>query len=220
MGQIRWPWLLLTLLCTPVWAADLPLWPLPDGFFSHQVAQEMRLNGMPIRIAFLGGVSREEDFQREMDRSCRQEGGSFRQTSLGSKHLWSCLDAPYSQTVKWRMEGGRIVGESSVLNLDVKPETLAPILALPGQTQLVSDLETQDGSLHGRVELLRSSLSVAQLRSFFLREATMDKWQVSGALSKRINRLSVQKAQESLDLAFSSLNMGGSQAVLVWQKHE
>ncbi|WP_414040862.1 hypothetical protein ACJU26_01830 [Acidithiobacillus sp. M4-SHS-6] len=209
---------LLSCAAGPAWAADLPLWPLPDGFSSRPVAERMWLNGVPLRVVFIGGVSREEDFQREMDRSCRQEGGRFRQISLGRKHLWSCMDGPYSQTVRWHLEGGRIMGESSVLNLNAKAKTPAPILALPGQTQVLSELETQDGSLRGRVEALQSSLSPAQIRSFFLREATADDWRLQGALSEKMTRLALEKGRESLDLAFSARPMGGSQTVLIWQK--
>lgn len=220
MGRIRLRCILLLFLVVGAKASadELPLWPLPDGFSSRPVAERMWFNGVPMRVVLIGGVSREDDFQRDMDRICRREGGRFQQMSLGGKELWSCIRAPYSQTVQWHRQGGRIVGESSVLRLDSRGKVPAPILPLPGQTQVLSDLETQDGSLRGRVELLQSGLSLAQIRSFFLRKATADKWRVQGVLSEKMSRMSLQKGRESLDLAFSSQALGGSRAVLVWQR--
>ncbi|OCX68493.1 hypothetical protein [Acidithiobacillus thiooxidans] len=192
---------------------DLPLWPLPEGFVSRPVAREMRLNGMPMRVDLIQGVGREEGFRQEMDRSCRREGGRFQQlpSDMG-KELWSCIRAPYSQTLRWHRVGPRIEGESSVINWQAEAQKLLPILPLPGQTQLISDLETKDGALQGRVELLESSLSIAQMRAYLLRAAQERGWASDGMLSKAMGRLSLQKKGESLDMVFQAQPMGGSYA--------
>lgn len=210
----------LMLFSASLWADELPLWPLPSDFNSHQLAGHMRLNGVPLQVVLFSGVAKEESFQKNMEKSCGQQGGRFQHLTFGSKVLWSCIHEPYSQTLQWHQEGARIVGESSVLSLDTRDDRSHPILPLPGQTQVLSDLETDDGALLGRVELLRSALSLTQLRSHLLGQARIEKWQVQNALSETLERLSLRKGQASLDMTFSSMALGGSQAVLVWQKHE
>jgi len=214
-------WILLGLLVVvpqALWAADLPLWSVPAGFVLTPIADEARLNGQPIRMALLSGVMDPRSFQQAMERQCNSEHGDFHQAMLGSKTLWSCLHGDrYSQTLQWRQEGNRIVGELSTLRLDGGKQEPHPLPLLLPEAQILSDLETRDGSQQGRVVLAQSRLSIPQLRAVLLREAHAQGWRLEVSLSAQLRRLSLRKSRQALDIALDPLPLGGSRAVLVWQ---
>ena len=198
-------------------AGSLPFWPMPDGLQVTPIADEMRLNGVPIRIGLVSGTIDQRRFREEMERSCHREHGRFQEQGLGLKQLWSCIHEPLSQTAQWRREGDRIVGEISTLRMDAKPRQSALPTPLPDGAELVSDLESRDGDLRGRVLMVDSLLSVPQLRTALLREAQARGWKLTAPLSDNLGRLSLRKPKESLDIAFPAGSSGGSRAVIVWQ---
>ncbi|MEL5848029.1 MAG: hypothetical protein U7M05_01525 [Candidatus Igneacidithiobacillus chanchocoensis] len=220
---MRWQIFSLVLLggllhCPPLWAADLPFWQLPEELHSTPIADEIWLNGVPIRIALLSGVVSEATFHNVAERNCEKGGGRFGENQLGAKKVWSCIREPYSQTIQWQREGGRIQGEISTLRLDATPLPSQPVLPTPALTQMVSNMESRDGSIKSQVEMLQSGLNIPQLRAALLREARASGWKIDTALSATLQRMSLQKRGQLLDIAFAPQPMGGSRAVVVWQE--
>jgi len=214
---------LLVFAASPVavLAADYPLWPLPEGLHATPLADEMRLNGLVMRVALVSGIGSERELRRAMEKSCTQQRGDFGEAQAGTRHLWSCIHPPISQTLQWRQEGGRIVGELATMRLDRKPKPVAPPLALPDSAEILSDVFSRDGRKEGQVILFQSSWSVPQLRAWFLREARAQGWKLVDVLSAQSQRLSMRKGTQSLDLAFPpSGSEAASRAVLVWQSRE
>lgn len=200
-------------------ALDLPLWPLPESLAERPLAKEMRLNGVPVNMAIFGGRMSVDEFRRTMEQSCKAESGSFQEMVFGMKQLWSCIHGPYSQTAQWQQVGNHIKGELSTLRMDAHAEPHPLPIPQPDGTALQSDLETVDpGGKEGRVLVLQSGLSVAQLRAWFLRQAPAHGWKVVDALSTASTRLSLASADGSLDIAFPAHAGLGTQVVLVWQK--
>ncbi|WP_308387763.1 hypothetical protein [Acidithiobacillus sp. AMEEHan] len=212
--------ILSSAVAAPTWAEELPLWPLPSTMHTSPVAQKMQLNGVPLRAALLSGQISDYEFRRALEASCAEEKGRFQALQFGAKNLWSCIREPYSQTVQWQEENGRITGELSTLRLDSQPTLPPPLLLIPDRTESVSDLETEDDGVRGRVQILRSDLSVPQLRAALLRAAQAKGWKVEPLLSGNLMRLSLRQRHESLDLAFQPERMGGCKTVLVWQSKE
>ncbi|MDD3761485.1 MAG: hypothetical protein PHO57_11760 [Acidithiobacillus sp.] len=211
----------LAALSSCAQAEDLPLWPLPESLGERPLAKEMRLNGVPVNMAIFGGRMSVDEFRRAMERSCKAESGSFQAMAFGMKQLWSCIHEPYSQTAQWQQVGNHIEGELSTLRMDAHAEPHPLPVALPDGTALQSDLETLDpGGQEGRVLVLQSGLSVAQLRAWFLRQAQAHGWKVADALSTTSTRLSLARAGGSLDFAFPAHAGMGTQVVLVWQKRK
>ena len=198
-------------------AEELPLWPLPEGFRTASIGDDLRLNGVPVRVALFSGIASERDFRRDMERECRQRRGVFQALPDGFRRLWSCVREPYSQTLRWQSKSGRIEGELSTMRLDASVKESPLPIALPQDAQVISDLESRDGSTRGRVILMESRLSVPQLRAELLRNAASQGWKPVGDLSEQRERLSLRKPGASLDLAFPSDHSRGTKVVLVWQ---
>lgn len=200
-------------------AEELPLWPLPEGFRTASIGDDLRLNGVPVRVALFSGIANERDFRRDMERECRQRRGVFQALPDGLRQLWSCVREPYSQTLRWQARGGRIEGELSTIRLNASVKKSPLPVALPQDAQVISDLESRDGSTRGRVILVESRLSVPQLRADLLRNAASQGWKTVGDLSDQRERLSLRKPGASLDLAFPSDHPKDTMVVLVWQNH-
>ncbi len=196
------------LLSQGAWAAGLPSWPLPQGFRATPLADELDL---------VAGAADTRLFEKEMRRSCEGERGRFMEGRLGRKFLWSCMREPYSQTLQWEEKNGLLEGEMSTSRIDEKPRPSPLPIQLPEGSNVVSDVESRDGRLRGRVLLVDSNQSPLQLRSALLRIAQASGWKPIELLSRQTQRLSLRKKGESLDVAFPGGKTGVGRFVLVWQ---
>lgn len=159
------------LLGAPVaLAADWPAIPNPDGARVESIGEQIRLNGVPMRI------------HRVLSARSRDELAEFYRESLGERHT----EASAGDAVVLAQErGGYFV---TVMLTALTPQTTEALVSisdmvqarrasgrplgfvLPADSDLLSDMESADGGREARQLVFANRLSLDANRDFLTRE--------------------------------------------------
>lgn len=163
---------------TPAWQV------LPGGFNSQSVADEMRLNGVPMKIISVNSKLPLEKALAEVKRSWSLQPGAanIERTTLGQ---WQVLNQRYGEqhrSLQLREAGNDSVEGYLALSSPAQTREPKPAIRLPSDVQTVSITESQDGSKQAQQIVAVSPRSVDAIASAIESSLRAEGWK------KQVNR--------------------------------
>ena len=219
IGRSSWCALLLLVCSIPSQAAeDQPLLSVPENAVTEPLASHLKINGVEMRAVQFHVGAEEERLRAFFVEGCAKLGGSYTENQLRDDRIQGCIKAPYSMTSQWHMDGDSAYGTLTSLRLDQKAQrdSLPSDLPLPGNAQVLQDVESTDGPIHGRVLHIRVDSPAAAVRSSLEKALLARRWHPSPAIQgNKGSVISMNKGNRRLDIVIGEDSAGKSRLVLV-----
>ena len=199
-------------------AEDPPFLPAPEEAVTEPLAGHLKINGVEMRAVQFHVGAEEERLRAFFVEGCAKLGGSYTENQLRNDHIQGCIKPPYSMTTQWHMEGDSAYGTLTSLRLDQKAQRdpLPSDVPLPGNAQVLQDVESTDGSIHGRVLHIRVDSPAAAVRSSLEKVLLARQWHPSPAMQgNKGSVISMNKGNRRLDIVIGEDSAGKSRLVLV-----
>ena len=180
----RFKLLFILVLSGSVWAGDWPEPPVPEGARLEMVAENMLVNGVPMRTWTLSAAqaARETlDFYRELwETEATGERPGFTEQEMGKWRLLTRLQGDYLITVQVDTEQPLstrgLVGVSKLPAMQSLPK-LGKNFPTPGQTQIINDIHATDLNKKSRTLVATSNRSMRSVIRFYRTTFEKDGWQ-------------------------------------------
>ncbi len=211
---------LLLLVCSiPSQAADeQPLLSVPENAITEPLAGHLKINGVEMRAVQFHVGAEEERLRAFFVEGCAKLGGSYTENQLRDDRIQGCIKAPYSMTSQWHMEGDSAYGTLTSLRLDQKAQRdpLPSDVPLSDNAQVLQDVESTDGPIHGRVLRIRVDSPAAAVRSSLEKALLARQWHPSPAMQgNKGSVISMNKGNRRLDIVIGEDGADKSRLVLV-----
>lgn len=152
---------------THAWAQDWPAMPLPKGVQTFDIAQQITINGLPMRIRGFLSPLKPQRIAQEMRESW---GAPVVESTLGKQLILGQLRGDYYHSVQLEAAGTGTRGVLAATHLkaafDAKDQTKIDsekwLSRLPSGSRLVSRMVSKDGSRYSSHLVIENSYSESQ----------------------------------------------------------
>ncbi|SEH81045.1 hypothetical protein SAMN05660691_01606 [Rheinheimera pacifica] len=175
----RWSFFVFTLFCCTAMASQREF-PVPEFFNLHIVADQMQFNGVAMSVSGFTTAKSAKDIETFYRQQWQDE---IRVVEVEGLHVISHLHKGLLYTVQYSINqqpSSIIEGFISLSNLPtvskVNKITLGSGFAMPGGTEVLNDMTSDDGGRKTRMLWLHNKLSVSANVAFYQRRLESDGW--------------------------------------------
>lgn len=177
---LRLGWLILLCCWCHSAMAKQQVFPVPEFFSLHIVADQMQFNGVAMSVSGFTTTRSAKDIEAFYRQQWQEE---IRVVEVDGLHVISHLSKGLLYTVQFTLNphpGSLIEGYVSLSNLPTVSKsnriTLGRGFAMPGGTEVLNDMTSDDGGRKTRMLWLHNKLSVSANISFYQRRLQSEGW--------------------------------------------